>query len=379
VTEGPASLSDSSARAIAFYLPQFHPIKENDEWWGTGFTEWTNVAKAKPLFRGHWQPHLPADLGFYDLRVPEVRERQAAMARGAGIEAFCYWHYWFGEGRRILERPFQEVLESGAPNFPFCLAWANQSWTGIWHGSPKKILVEQRYPGPADEAKHFNEVLTAFKDKRYVRVQGKPVFVVFDPQDHPDPDSFIRHWRQLAEQAGLRGLYFVAMWNKGQHSRLNAFDAVSEFGPGDFLQTLPQTGWAEKLQRVRRGDFGRKVNSLVGTSFLRPQKYKYKDVVRTAFQSAISKEDRYLPTVLPNWDNTPRSGLRGVIFEESTPELFREYVAKAANLVRNRPRESRIIFVKAWNEWAEGNYMEPDTKFGSRYLEAMRLGLGDAK
>jgi hypothetical protein len=379
VTEGLASLSDSFARVIAFYLPQFHPIKENDEWWGPGFTEWTNVAKAKPLFRGHWQPHLPADLGFYDLRVPEVRERQAVLARSAGIEAFCYWHYWFGEGRRILERPFQEVLESGAPNFPFCLAWANQSWTGIWHGSPKTILVEQRYPGPADEVEHFNEVLTAFNDKRYVRVRGKPVFVVFDPQDHPDPDSFVRHWRQLAEQAGLPGLYFVAMWNKGPHQRLNAFDAVSEFGPGDFLQTLPQRGWAEKLQRVRRGDFGRKVNSFVGTSFLRPQKYNYKDVVRTAFQSALSKEDRYLPTVLPNWDNTPRSGPRGVIFENSTPELFREYVSKAATLIRNRPKESRIIFVKAWNEWAEGNYMEPDTKFGLRYLEAMRLGLGDVK
>src|SRR3954453_14122667 len=144
-----------AARVIAFHLPQFHPIAENDEWWGRGFTEWTNVAKAQPLFRGHEQPRLPADLGFYDLRVPETRKHQAALARAAGIEGFCYWHYWFGNGRRILERPFAEVLEAGEPDFPFCLAWANQSWTGIWHGNPKSVLMHQEYPGREDEAAHF--------------------------------------------------------------------------------------------------------------------------------------------------------------------------------------------------------------------------------
>lgn len=136
------------ARVIAYYPPQYHPIQENDEWWGKGFTEWTNVAKAKPLFPGHYQPHLPADLGFYDLRVPEVRHEQAEMARSHGVEGFCYWHYWIG-GRRLLERPFNEVLKSGEPDFPFCLAWANESWTGVWHGSPQTTLMEQTYPGPA--------------------------------------------------------------------------------------------------------------------------------------------------------------------------------------------------------------------------------------
>lgn len=185
------------ARIIAFYLPQCHPIPENDAWWGPGFTEWTNVAKARPLYPGHVQPQLPADLGFYDLRVAEVRAQQAQMAADCGVEGFCYWHYWFGGGKRILERPFHEVLSTNQPDLPFCLGWANQSWTGIWHGNPKSVLVEQTYPGPADEAAHFAWALPAFRDARHIRVDGKPMFVVFDPYDMPSTISFIEHWRRL--------------------------------------------------------------------------------------------------------------------------------------------------------------------------------------
>jgi lipopolysaccharide biosynthesis protein len=168
------------ARAIALYLPQFHPIPENDEWWGKGFTEWTNTAKAKPVFRGHYQPHVPADLGFYDLRVPETREAQTALARRYGIEGFCYYHYWFA-GRRILERPFDAVLHSGTPDFPFCLCWANATWAGVWYGEPNRVLIKQTYPGQADHEAHFRALLPAFKDPRYIRVDGKPVFLIFQP------------------------------------------------------------------------------------------------------------------------------------------------------------------------------------------------------
>jgi hypothetical protein len=363
------------ARLIALYLPQFHPIPENNEWWGTGFTEWTNVAKAKPLFPGHAQPRLPADLGFYDLRLPEVREDQATMARAAGVEGFCYWHYWFGHGRRILERPFQEVLASGQPDFPFCLAWANQSWSGIWHGNPKNILIKQEYPGTADDKAHFALLLPAFRDARYVKVEGMPLFAMLDPHDHPNPGDFVKHWRMLAQEAGLPGIYFVAMWNRGPDVRLQEFDAVTEYGPGDFLQSLPQSGLSQKVRRVRRGDFGRRINALAGTRFLRPQRYKYSDVVRAAFSSNLPKDDSYIPTVLPGWDNTPRSGARGLIFEGSTPELFQNYIRKAVELVRDRPREKRLVFLKAWNEWAEGNYVEPDSSFGHQYLDAMRRAL----
>ena len=229
-------MATSKARLLAFYLPQFHPIPENNSWWGPGFTEWTNVAKAKPLFKGHHQPNIPADLGFYDLRLSEVRAAQADMARKYGIEGFCYWHYWFGNGRRILERPFVEVLQSGEPDFPFCLAWANQSWSGVWHGNPKNILIQQIYPGPDDEIAHFKAVLPAFRDKRYVRVEGKPLFVVYDPANLPNPASFIGHWRALAAQAELPGLFFVAMTNDFNNLSYSQFDAITSHPPFDYLE-----------------------------------------------------------------------------------------------------------------------------------------------
>src|ERR1700744_6576734 len=195
---------EPAARLIAFYLPQFHPIPENDLWWEAGFTEWTNVAKAKPLFQGHRQPRLPSDLGFYDLRVPEVREQQAQLARDSGVEGFCYWHYWFS-GRRVLERPFEEVLASGRPDFPFCLAWANQSWTGIWHGNPKTKLISQEYPGIEDQKQHFDWALKAFRDDRYLKVDGRPIFVVYDPGNLPKESSFLDHWRELSAGGGPHG------------------------------------------------------------------------------------------------------------------------------------------------------------------------------
>jgi Glycosyltransferase WbsX len=300
--------------------------------------------------------------------------------RGArGVEGFCYWHYWFGNGRRILERPFQEVVESGRPDFPFCPAWANDSWSGIWHGSPNRILVKQEYPGVADERAHFDVVLPVFQDRRYFKVNGKPLFAILDYHRHPDPGSLIKHWQELAKRAGLPGLFFVAMCNGKTDSRLallqKEFDAVTEFGPGDFLQRLPQSNLAQIFRCVRHGDFGRQMIALVGTRFLRPQRFKYKNVVRSAFSGELANNNRDIPTVLPGWDNTPRSGRRGVIFEGSTPQLFQEYVSKAVDLVRPKPREQRIIFLKAWNEWAEGNYVEPDSKFGHQYLEAIGRGL----
>src|SRR5882672_1192445 len=215
------------ARLIAFYLPQFHPIPENDEWWGKGFTEWTNTAKAKPLFSGHYQPHVPADLGFYDLRLPEAREAQARMAREYGVEAFCYYHYWFGSGRRLLERPFNEVLQSGKPDFPFCLCWANESWTGVWHGAQNKVLVQQTYPGREDAERHFQALLPAFLDERYVRVEGKPLFLVYSPEELTDPVGFTRLWRELAVRAGLPGIYFVGVENEPWTPAQNGFDGAT--------------------------------------------------------------------------------------------------------------------------------------------------------
>ena len=221
------------ARVIAFYLPQFHPIPENDKFWGRGFTEWTNVAKAKPLFRGHYQPRIPADLGFYDLRLPEVREAQAAMASDAGIEGFCYWHYWFGNGKKLLERPFEEVLSSGQPDFPFCLAWANHDWTTkTWqNGGRKEMIVQQTYPGEKDHISHFNYVLPAFLDHRYIKVDGKPLFLILEPYYFKGLTLFMDLWRKLAVEHGLKGIYFVGMGN--------STSTVKKNGDGTVERVLP--------------------------------------------------------------------------------------------------------------------------------------------
>lgn len=203
-------VNQSKHRIIAFYLPQYHPIPENDEWWGKGFTEWANVASAKPLFKGHDQPRIPADLGFYDLRVPEVRQAQADLASKYGIDGFCYWHYWFA-GKQLLESPFNEVLKSGEPDFPFCLAWANMPWSGVWDGRPDRILIDQTYPGEHDHIAHFNALLPAFLDDRYIRIDDKPSFVIYKPNKLLDTAETITLWQRMAKEAGLNGLYIVGM------------------------------------------------------------------------------------------------------------------------------------------------------------------------
>ena len=370
-------MSVKAARLIAFYLPQFFPIPENDAWWGPGFTEWTNVAKATPLFPGHWQPHIPADLGFYDLRVPETRASQATLAREAGVEGFAYWHYWFGNGRRILERPFNEVLASGEPDFPFCLAWANQSWTGIWHGLSNQTLMEQTYPGVEDAERHFAWCLEAFRDPRHLRVDGKPIFVVFAPHDLPSTVEFATEWRRMAEEAGLPGLFLVAITNvykpgvdPYRDAIFQPFDAVTPLTPHDYLEGAGQRDRRDWRRRIREIDIGR-FDRLKAGRLKRPRRIVYADVVRRALET-MPDEERFLPCVLPNWDNTPRSTYRGVVYEGATPALFGAYLRKAVRIVRDRPPEKRIVFLKAWNEWAEGNYVEPDTRWKHAYLDTIR-------
>ncbi len=361
-------------RLIAFYLPQYHPIPLNDQAWGKGFTEWTNVAKAKPLYRGHLQPHLPSDLGYYDLRVPETREAQAHLARSHGVEAFCYWHYWFGEGRRLLERPFQEVLDSGSPDFPFCLAWANETWTGIWHGCGNKTLMEQRYPGKHDCERHFEALLPAFQDKRYVTVDGKRLFAVYKPTQIPDPAEFTGTWNDLARQAGLEGFYFVGVateWNPQK----DGFDACVSTAPGAQVRTLPRPLARRVIDYALKRTVGENVDSLMKKLLKRPMTRDYAAYVNHAYSEPLS--DYELPVVVSNWDNTPRSGANGLVLENSTPELFKVLMRKAFAQVESRDPEHRIVFLKSWNEWAEGNYVEPDRQYGTAYLEAIKEVLAE--
>ncbi|GMA24900.1 hypothetical protein GCM10025864_26590 [Luteimicrobium album] len=349
------------SRAVAFYLPQFHPIPENDVWWGAGFTEWTNVARARRLFPGHHQPDVPADLGFYDLRLPEARRAQAELAMEYGVEAFAYWHYWFGDGRRILERPFQEVLTSGEPGISFCLAWANQTWSGIWHGDADRVLVEQRYPGVDDYRAHFDAVLPAFRDERYLRVGGRPVFYVFRPEELPDAAAFVDLWQGWARDAGLEALYLIAEMSDllGRGVR---YDRVEEdgFDAGVYMRmpadTSPVALYRMRAYRKLRGG---------------PEIYPY----TTDWTSQNLTGPHVQPCVYPNWDNTPRSGRGGVVLRGATPEAFGANVRQAAESLASRPADERLLWVKSWNEWAEGNHLEPDLRFGRRWLEALRDGL----
>lgn len=350
----------NQARIIAFYLPQFHPIPENDAWWGKGFTEWTNVAKARPLFRGHYQPHIPADLGFYDLRVPEIRQAQADMARKYGIEGFCYYHYWFA-GKRLLERPFNEVLQSGQPDFPFCLCWANESWSGIWHGAPDRILIEQTYPGHEDEISHFHFLLKAFADARYITVEGKPLFIIYKPYQLPEPKRTTDHWRKLAGHVGLKGLFLVGIANEPWDPKANGFDGSIVTNHGRVTKHLGR----QRLYLVR----------LKGKLLGYPGDiYDYAGAIKYLYMAECSKENIF-PCMIPNWDNTPRSGRMGVVFHNSNPELFQKHAKMLIEQVQHKPLDKRIVFVKSWNEWAEGNHLEPDIRYGHDYLEALNNAL----
>ena len=351
----------SPPTVVALYLPQYHPVPENDEWWGKGFTEWTNVTKARPLFKGHEQPNLPADLGFYDLRLPEARAAQAALARAYGVGAFCYYHYWFGNGRRLLEQPFNEVLASGQPDLPFMLCWANQTWAGVWHGSAGRTLIEQLYPGRADHERHFREaLLPAFLDPRYLRVNGKPVFMVYRAQDLPDCRQTLQLWRDMAQAAGLPGLYLLAdhgdpFWD----AAALGFDAFVNARP--IQRRRDWVPWTQPLAKLR----GRALDWLG-----RPTIEDYASRVDYFVPEHASPSA--IPCVLPNWDNTPRSGARGFVLQGSTPALFGLQLKRALQRVRQRRSEDQLLFVKSWNEWAEGNHLEPGRRFGHSYLETLR-------
>ncbi len=378
------------ARVIALYLPQFHPTPENDRWWGPGFTEWTNVAKAKPLFRGHQQPRIPADLGFYDLRLPETREQQAQLAREAGVEGFCYYHYWFGNGRQLLERPLQEVVASGKPDFPFCICWANHTWSNkTWERKSavqkNSVLMEQTYPGTEDDIAHFNTLLPMFKDRRYMTVDGKLIFAIYDPFGFKNVQQFIATWRRLAEENGLPGFHFIGMTPStltirtapdGTRQRVMpnlessaeiyrrvldlGFDAVNSLGKrrGEMLY---EGKWKNIAKTVLR-HIGFPTGSM---------RYDYERTVRNYFAPEDTWENVY-PSILPQWDRTPRVASMDGVYVNATPEKFENHIRQALSLIKDKQPEHRILFLKSWNEWGEGNYVEPDMEWGHGFIDAIR-------
>ena len=341
-------------RCIAFYLPQFHPIPENDEWWGKGFTEWTNLGKAKPSFPGHHQPRVPADLGYYDLRLPETRTAQAALAREYGIGGFCYYHYWFN-GRRLLDRPFNEVLQSGSPDFPFCLCWANENWTRAWDGLDREVLVGQKY-SPDDDRAHIQWLAQAFADRRYIRIHGKPLFLVYRVASLPNPVQTATIWREEARRLGIGELFLCAVESRvggtpSVHPAKVGFDAAVEFQPDGLFMPKPV----------------RLLDEYGGV-------FDYREVMERMLEKPATDYLRF-PCVTPGWDNSPRRKQNQTIIKGSTPELYERWLAAAVERQRRLPAEEQIIFINAWNEWTEGAYLEPDLAWGRGFLEATRRGL----
>lgn len=349
-------------RCVAFHLPQFHPIPENDAWWGKGFTEWTNVAAARPVVPGHHQPHLPADLGFYDLRLPETRAAQAELAREHGVDAFCYYHYWF-TGRQVLQRPVEEIVGSGQPDFPFCLCWANENWTRAWDGRSGETLLEQRY-SDADDLAHIRHLLPVLGDRRYLRVGGRPILLVYRTELMPDPRRTAELWRGEALRAGVGDPYLVRVesFQAGVDPATIGFDAAVEFAPD--WRRLP----ASPLSRLRR---------LVAYAGLQPRGYRehrfvdYQELV-DRMRSKPKPDYRRIPCITPGFDNSPRRRKDALIIAGSTPAAYGQWLQHVLQEEAKRPGPAteKLVFVNAWNEWAEGAHLEPCQRWGRAYLQA---------
>lgn len=354
------------ARAIACYLPQFHRTVENDAWWEPGYTEWTITRKMRPMFRGHAQPLVPGELGYYDLLDADARSAQAELARRHGIEGFCYWHYW-SRGKRLLSRPFDEVLTSGQPDFPFCLGWANHDWRDHWVGADRE-LWRQEYGGPDDEEAHFRFLAAAFADTRYIRVAGRPLFVVHRPGALPD--GWLDRLNAFVTARGQEEVESVAWGQVGAlHGPLPpgfrarvAGEAIYDFHM-DWLRT-PRRGPARWVARLRR---------------LRGQPVRYRQEAWNRWLDALPNGDDILPCCLPRWDNTPRAHSRGFLLEAATAEGFAAQVRSALTRLETRPPEQRVLFVRSWNEWGQGNMLEPDSRFGRGFLEALRSVLANER
>lgn len=359
---------EKKAKVIAYYLPQYHPTKENNEWWGKGFTEWTNVAKAKPLFRGHEQPNIPADLGFYDLRLPEVRAEQAELAKEAGIDAFCYWHYWFGDGVQLLEKPLQEVIRLGEPDFPFCLGWANHPWRKKqWNKDVSRLdqslLMDMKYPGEADVVAHFNKMLPAFKDPRYYKIDGKLVFLIYVVKDIPYLDMFIKEWRELAKQNDLPDFYFLGhVNNEDEIEYARKFDFNHLVYENHFQVFESSKNWVNKIKTV-----------VAYFTKIPLNKIKYSDFVEKLDYSVVKNTDDIFPTIYSNWDTSPRLGAAARIITNPDPKYFEVLVKKVIKMLEGK--SEKVIFLKSWNEWAEGNYIEPDLRYGKGRINALRKAI----
>jgi len=360
---------------LAYYLPQYHPIPENDEWWGKGFTEWTNVSKAKPLFKDHYQPILPGELGFYDLRVPEIQEQQAQLAKDYGIDGFIYYQYWFGSGKMLLEKPAEAMLNNKKIELPFCFCWANESWKGIWHGlDNSEVLMEQTYNGESGYIKYFNYLLPFFKDFRYIKIDNKPMFHVYRLDDIPDLDVLFETFNQLANKNGFDGIHFVATGNVNSKNVIHNENVYAVVG----LDAFNEIRYQQKTFFSRKSFFGKLENKILSkTSYTNEVGKRIKPLILD-YSKGIKNlnidfpHEKYIQCVFPNWDNSARSGKKSLIFKNSNPQSWHMHLSNAVKKLELHKSNPQFIVVKSWNEWAEGNYLEPDNKYGLKWLEVVQ-------
>jgi glycosyl transferase family WbsX len=358
-------------KIVAFYLPQFHQIPENDKWWGEGFTDWVNVKRATPLFDGHYQPRTPhPDIGYYDPSQPGVLEKQAKIAREHGIHGFCFYHYWF-DGKLLLEKPLERLLANPQIDLPFCICWANEPWTRAWDGKQANVLMPQHYGGEAEWTKHFEYLSRAFHDPRAIKVEGKPVILIYRIGNIPDANKMILHWKNMAMARGLPGLHVVAMLTGFTDSREFEgcdIDAVCEFHPTYALKPMFRDYFfnGNKIGLYLRAfkKFLPFLKNVVTT-------IKYKDLWERILSLPKIHDTQYLGACV-SWDNSPRKGAQGMILDGSSPSLFQYYLSKQVQRVLADRSQEPLLMINAWNEWAEGAYLEPDTMQNYKYLEAVR-------
>ena len=360
-------------RSIAIYLPQFHPVPENDKWWGKGFTEWTNVTKAKPLFQDHYQPHLPADLGFYDLRLEESRKAQETLAKEYGVYGFCYYHYWFN-GKRILFEPLDRKLKNPEEDLPFMICWANENWTRVWDGSENEILLEQKYD-ENDDRDHIRHLLKYLKDPRYIKMEGKHVVAIYKSELLPNPKNTIQIWREEALKEGIDLLICRMDTNGkiGQQFLHSGFDKSIDFQPfGHYFEEFKELKSIERNTTYYR--FVKKIKSVFLDKIkfaeyisLKEGVFDYKEYV-DFYCSQLPLPDTCYPCVTPSWDNTSRKKTNFVLFKNSSPNIFYNWIL---HILKSNQDKETLLFINAWNEWAEGNHMEPCRKWEKKYLEAL--------
>jgi len=377
---------DEAVRLVAMYFPQLHPIPENDAWWGKGFTDWVNVKKARPQFRGHYQPRVPLGDRYYDQSQKATIEWQIDLAQRHGLHGFCHYHYWFG-GKQLLETPTNIVMDSKEIRFPFALAWANETWSRRWDGLDHHILIEQTHaPDRELWMRHFEYLFRAWSDDRAIRIDGKPMFMIYRPHRITQIDAMLDLWREEAHRRGLPGLFFMAIkqFEFPVPAVLKHFDGIMQFQPFEALYSPDFQAPAAELRRAI--ELARMLPERVQEMlrYLRNQlgsKLTYYDYDLVWQQILKIEREAGLPTfpgAFVDWDNTARYVKRARIFKGASPERFAHWFEKLVEVTGTRPPTERVIFLNAWNEWAEGTYLEPDERHGYKYIEAVRDALARA-